>query len=86
MTSGHPLNTAPINKQQKDGARGRAVIEALVDVWIKAMANGEGIEIEHFMVLEMQVIERYRNNPFLRKTFRQIKLRASKTLRDKLNI
>lgn len=63
----------------------QAVVEALVDVWTETLAHGERIEIEHFIVLEMQIIERYRHNPFLRKTFRQIKLRTSKTLREKLN-
>lgn len=61
------------------------VIETLVDVWTEELVSGGRIEIEHFMVLEMQVVERYRNNPFLRQTFRQIKLRASKALREKLN-
>ncbi|MBK9750123.1 MAG: HU family DNA-binding protein [Chloroflexi bacterium] len=61
------------------------VIETLVDVWTEELVSGGRIEIEHFMVLEMQVVERYRNNPFLRTKFRQVKLRASKALREKLN-
>ena len=61
------------------------VIETLVDVWTEELVSGGRIEIEHFMVLEMQVVDRYRNNPFLRQTFRQIKLRASKALRERLN-
>ena len=61
------------------------VIEALVEVWTEELVSGGRIEIEHFMVLEMQIVERYRDNPFLRTRFRQVKLRASKALREKLN-
>ena len=61
------------------------VIEALVEVWTEELVSGGRIEIEHFMVLEMQLVERYRDNPFLRTKFRQVKLRASKALREKLN-
>jgi len=61
------------------------VIDALVDVWTEELISGGRIEIEHFMVLEMQVVELNRDNPFLRRTFQQIKLRASKALKEKLN-
>ena len=61
------------------------VIETLVDVWTEELISGGRIEIEHFMVLEMQVVELNRDNPFLRRTFQQIKLRASKALKEKLN-
>ena len=61
------------------------VIETLVDVWTEELVSDRRIEIEHFMVLEMQIVERYRDNPFLRTNFRQIKLRASKALRERLN-
>ena len=61
------------------------VIEALVEVWTEELVSGGRIEIEHFMVLEMQLVKRHSDNPFLRRTFRQIKLRASKALREKLN-
>lgn len=61
------------------------VIETLIEVWTEELVSGGRIEIEHFLVLEMQIIERYRDNPFLRTKFRQIKLRASKALRDRLN-
>jgi len=61
------------------------VIETLVEVWTEELVSGGRIEIEHFMVLEMQVVELNRDNPFLRRTFQQIKLRASKALKEKLN-
>jgi len=61
------------------------VIETLVEVWTEELVSGGRIEIEHFMVLETQIVERYRDNPFLRTLFRQVKLRASKTLRQRVN-
>jgi len=61
------------------------VIETLVEVWTEELVSGGRIEIEHFMVLEMQLVKRHSANPFLRRTFRQVKLRASKALREKLN-
>lgn len=61
------------------------VIETLVEVWTEELINGGRIEIEHFVALEVQIVERRRDNPALRQTFRQIKLRASKGLREKLN-
>ena len=61
------------------------VIETLVEVWTEELVSGGRIEIEHFIVLEIQLVERYRNNSFLRTNFRQVKLRASRALREKLN-
>jgi nucleoid DNA-binding protein len=61
------------------------VIETLVEVWTEELVSGGRIELEHFMVLETQRVERCRNNPVLLRTFRQVKLRSSQALRDKLN-
>lgn len=61
------------------------VIETLVEVWTEELVSGGRIELEHFMVLETQMVERCRDNPVLRRTFRQVKLRPSQALRDKLN-
>ena len=62
------------------------VIEALVEVWTEELVSGGRIEIEHFMVLEMQIVERHTATiRFCGRTFRQVKLRASKALREKLN-
>lgn len=61
------------------------VIEMLVEVWTEELISGGRIEIEHFLVLEMQVVNRDSHNPLLRRTFRQVKLRTSKALREKLN-
>ncbi|MDX2136499.1 MAG: HU family DNA-binding protein [Chloroflexota bacterium] len=61
------------------------VIETLVEVWTEELVSGGRIELERFMVLETQRVERCRDNPVLRRTFRQVKLRTSQSLRDKLN-
>lgn len=61
------------------------VIETLVEVWTEELVSGGRIELEHFMVLETQRVERCRDDSVLRRTFRVVKLRASQALRDKLN-
>jgi nucleoid DNA-binding protein len=61
------------------------MLETLVEVWTEELVSGGRIELEHFMVIDVRVVEGYRNMTFSRQTFRQIKLRASKALREKLN-
>ncbi|GIK27926.1 MAG: hypothetical protein BroJett007_10640 [Chloroflexota bacterium] len=61
------------------------VIETLVEVWTEELINGGRIELEHFVVIETQLVTRSSKNPFLRRKFRQIKLRTSKRLRERLN-
>jgi len=36
----------------------QAMLEALVDVWIQTLSNGERIEMENFFVLEVKTIDR----------------------------
>jgi len=62
------------------------VIEALVEVWTEELVNDRRIEIEHFIVLDVQTIERPTNKLVPKRRFRQITVRASKTLREKLNM
>ena len=61
------------------------VIETLVEVWSEELQNDGRIELEHFVVIETQLVTRNSKNPFLRRRFRQVKLRTSKALRDRLN-
>ena len=61
------------------------MIETLVEVWTEELVSGGRIEIEHFMVLETRTVERWRDNPVLRRTLRQVKLRVSGALRERLN-
>lgn len=61
------------------------VVETLVEVWTEELVSGGRIEIENFVALEIHTVERHRDNPALQQTLRQIKLRVSKALREKLN-
>lgn len=61
------------------------VIEMLVEVWTEELVTGGRIEIEHFMVLDVQTIERSANNLLPARRFRRVTVRASRALRAKLN-
>jgi len=61
------------------------VIETLVEVWTEELVSGGRIELEHFLVLESHTIERAANHLLPKRRFRQITVRASKTLRERLN-
>jgi nucleoid DNA-binding protein len=61
------------------------VVETLVEFWTEELARGGRIEIEHFLVIEVQTIERAANRLVPARRFRQISVRASKTLRMRLN-
>jgi hypothetical protein len=49
------------------------------------LVSGGRIEIEHFLVIQVQTIERGANRLLPKRRFRQITVRASKALREKLN-
>ena len=88
-------DTMSLNKQKMVREIGRRtrlpnrdvqrVIETLVEVWSEELQNDGRIELEHFVVIETQLVTRSSKNPFLRRRFRQVKLRTSKRLRDRLN-
>lgn len=61
------------------------VIETLIDVWTEELVRGGRIELERFIVIDVQTIERAAHRPLERRAFRQISVRVSKALRDKLN-
>ena len=54
----------------------QAVIEALIEVWTEELVSGGRIEIEHFLIIETQVLEPCSH---------RIKLGTSKVLRDQMN-
>lgn len=60
------------------------MLETLIDVWTEELIAGGRVEIEHFIVLDVQTIERSANRLLPKQKFRQIKVRASKSLREKL--
>jgi nucleoid DNA-binding protein len=63
----------------------QAMKSALIDVWTEELVNVGRVEMEHFIVMDVQTIERAANYLLPESRFRQITVRASKSLRDKLN-
>lgn len=61
------------------------MLETLVEVWTEELVNGGRVEMEHFIVIDVQTIERATNRLVSKRRFRQITVRASKALREKLN-
>jgi hypothetical protein len=61
------------------------MLETLVEVWTEELVSSGRVEIEHFIVMDVQTIERAANCLLPKRRFRQITVRASKALRDKLN-
>ena len=61
------------------------VLETLIEVWTEELIRGGRVELEHFIVMDVQTIERGANRLLPKRRFRQITVRASKALRDKLN-
>lgn len=61
------------------------VVETLVEVWTEELVNGGRIELEHFIVIDVQTTERTANRLLLKRRFRQIRVHISKALREKLN-
>jgi nucleoid DNA-binding protein len=61
------------------------VIETLVEVWTEELVSDGRIEIEHFLVIQVQTIERAANRLLPARRFRRVTVRGSKALRDRLN-
>ncbi len=61
------------------------VLETLTEVWTEELVKGGRIELEHFIVIDVRTIERAANKLLPKRRFRQITVRASKTLRERLN-
>lgn len=61
------------------------MLESLIEVWTEELGNGGRVEIEHFLVIDVQTIERAANRLLPKRHFRQITVRTSKSLRDRLN-
>lgn len=72
----------------------QATLEALVEVWMEEIVSGGRIELEHFMVLETQIIDRGNQAGELTngtttvpapRYIRRLVIRASRRLRTQLN-
>ena len=61
------------------------MLETLVEVWTEELVNGGRVEIEHFLVIDVQAIERPANRLLPKRRIRQVSVRVSKALRDMLN-
>lgn len=66
------------------------MLETLIDVWTNELVSGGRIELEHFIVMETQTIDRGENAGTLNgdiapRYVRQVTLRASKRLKEYLN-
>ena len=66
------------------------VLETLIDVWTEELVAGGKIELENFLVLETQLIDRGENAGTLKggdapRYVRRVTLRASKRLKSLLN-
>lgn len=71
------------------------VLETLIDVWTEELVAGGKIELENFLVLETQIIDRGENAGTLtngrisykpNRQIRRLSLRTSKVLRSRLNM
>ena len=65
------------------------VLEALIDVWTDELASGGRIELQNFLVLEVQRIDRGERRGMLstgepRRVIHRLVIRPSKELREKL--
>lgn len=65
------------------------MVEALIEVWTAELASGGRIELENFLVLEVQRIDRGKRRGMLstgepRRVIHRLVVRPSKRLREKL--
>ena len=68
----------------------QAMLEALIDVWTEELVAGGRIELENFLVLETQTIDRGEQRGMLvngevPRVIRRVVVRGSKRLKDCLN-
>lgn len=66
------------------------MLETLVEVWTEELVSGGRIELENFLVLETQTVDRGENTGALiggdaPRSIRRVTLRASKKLKAQLN-
>lgn len=63
----------------------KLMLETMMEVWTEELVSGGRIELENFLVMEVVGIERSSNRLLSGQKFRQIIVRTSKALRDRLN-
>ena len=71
----------------------QAMLESLVEIWTEELVNGGRIELENFLVLETQIIDRGERSGSLNtginihqapQFIRRVSIRASKSLKKRL--
>jgi len=62
----------------------KLMLETLVKVWTEELVSGGRIELENFLVLDVQTVERVANCLLPEHRFRRITVRASKVFRNRL--
>jgi nucleoid DNA-binding protein len=62
------------------------VIETLVELWTEELVAGHRIEIEHFLVLDVQTVERAANQSLTARKISRVTVRGSNALRKRLNL
>ncbi len=66
------------------------VLETLIDVWFEELASGGRVELQNFLVLEVQRIDRGERRGMLstgqpRRVIHRLAVRPSKSLRKQIN-
>jgi nucleoid DNA-binding protein len=66
------------------------MLEALIEVWTEELASGGRIELQNFLVLEVQRVDRGERRGILstgepRRVIHRVVVRPSKQLRDRLH-
>ncbi|MBE2270304.1 MAG: HU family DNA-binding protein [Anaerolinea sp.] len=61
------------------------MLETLIEVWTEELVSGGRVELEHFLVMEVQAVERPANRLLPKQRFRKITIRAGKALRRRFN-
>lgn len=64
----------------------QAMLETLVEVWTEELVNGGRIELENFLVIDVDTVEVSSTRLFSKRKYRRLRVRASRFMRKCLNI
>jgi nucleoid DNA-binding protein len=62
----------------------QAMLEALIDVWTEELVSAGRIELENFMVIDVRTTQRAANRLLRKRAFRQVRVKVSKRLKERL--
>jgi nucleoid DNA-binding protein len=63
----------------------QTMLEALIEVWTEELISGGRIDIEHFIIMNVHTTIHAANRLLPKQAYRQINVRVSKSLRQRLN-